>query len=220
MPVGLPEFVDNPEPRCPVLLLLDTSYSMTGAPISELNQGISAFNQSVRQDITATLRVEVALITFGGSVRLLQDFITIDEFVPQTFTARGNTLMGEAIVYALDLLEDRKSTYRSNGIQYYQPWVVLITDGAPTDDWQQAAQRVRQSENDKKISFFAIAVQGADINTLKQISPVNRPPMLLNGLNFKDMFIWLSQSMARVSSGKVGGGMTDLPPIGWGQIPR
>jgi len=40
MPIGLPEFVDNLEPRCPVILLCDTSGSMSGAPINALMQGL------------------------------------------------------------------------------------------------------------------------------------------------------------------------------------
>jgi len=31
---GSNEFADNPEPRCPCLLLLDTSHSMQGSPIA------------------------------------------------------------------------------------------------------------------------------------------------------------------------------------------
>jgi uncharacterized protein with von Willebrand factor type A (vWA) domain len=33
MAIAMPEFVDNPENRCPVVLLLDTSGSMLGQPI-------------------------------------------------------------------------------------------------------------------------------------------------------------------------------------------
>ena len=34
------EFAENPEPRCPCVLLLDTSGSMQGASIEALNQGL------------------------------------------------------------------------------------------------------------------------------------------------------------------------------------
>lgn len=219
MPVGQPEFVDNPEPRCPVILLLDTSGSMQGDPIKELNLGISTFQESVMTDPIAALRVEVAIISFGGTVKILHDFTSISEFSPSQLVASGGTPMGAGIIEALDLLDSRKKIYRDNGIHYYQPWLFMITDGAPTDSWKEAAQRLQEAEASKKLSFFAVAVEGADIKTLKQIAPPTRPPLLLNGLNFKNMFIWLSQSMSRVSSGRVGGGMIDLPPVVWGKVP-
>lgn len=55
MPVGLPEFVENPENRCPVILLLDTSGSMYGQPIQELNRGLAAFKEDVLRDSQASL---------------------------------------------------------------------------------------------------------------------------------------------------------------------
>jgi uncharacterized protein YegL len=150
MPLALPEFVDNPEPRCPVILLCDTSGSMAGEPIKALKEGLAAFQNDVYRDEIASLRVEVALVSFGP-VRLAQDFVTIDNFTPPQLTADGVTPMGEAIEYALDLLEKRKETYKTNGIQYYRPWVFLITDGAPTDSWQNAAYRVREAEAQRRL---------------------------------------------------------------------
>lgn len=217
MPIGLPEFVENPEPRCPVILLCDTSGSMQGEPIKALNRGLADFKTDVYKDEIASLRVEVALITFGP-VRIIQDFTTIDNFKSPELKADGTTPMGEAIESALDLLERRKETYKANGIQYYRPWVFLITDGAPTDSWQNAAYRVRQAEGDRRMLFFAVAIEGADLNTLKQIAPVERPPVVLNGLDFSSMFQWLSTSMKRVSCSQVGGSMVALPAVGWGQI--
>jgi uncharacterized protein YegL len=217
MAVGMPEFVENPENRCPVILLLDTSGSMTGQPIQELNRGLAAFKQDVQKDSQASLSVEVAMITFGPIVKLTQDFVTIDQFTPPTLEVAGVTPMGAAIEYALDFLENRKQTYKDNGILYYRPWVFLITDGAPTDSWDSAAQRLREAEAQSRLSFFAVGVKGADINILKQISPPERPPVTLNGLDFREMFVWLSASMKRVSSGKVGQAVA-LPAMGWGQI--
>ncbi|MBD2777609.1 vWA domain-containing protein [Iningainema tapete] len=217
MPVGLPEFAVNPENRVPVILLLDTSGSMSGEPIQQLNRGIAAFKEDILKDTQASLSVEVAIVTFGP-VQLIQDFVTIDNFTPPRLEAEGVTPMGEAIEYALlELLEDRKATYKANGIQYYRPWVFLVTDGAPSDNWQMAAQRVREAEANRRLSFFVVAVAGANMEILRQIAPSERPPVLLNGLDFRSLFVWLSTSMKRVSSGKVGE-VVALPPVGWGQI--
>lgn len=217
MAVGMPKFVENPENRCPVILLLDTSGSMSGQPIQELNRGLAAFKADVLKDSQASLSVEVAMITFGPIVKLIQNFVTIDQFTPPRLEVDGVTPMGAAIEYALDFLENRKQTYKDNGILYYRPWVFLITDGAPTDSWNSAAQRLKQAEAQSRLSFFAVGVKGADMNILKQISPPERPPVTLNGLDFREMFVWLSASMKRVSSGKVGQAVA-LPAMGWGQI--
>jgi uncharacterized protein YegL len=217
MPVGLPEFVENPENRCPVILLVDTSYSMTGDPIQELNRGIAAFKEDVLKDTQASLSVEVAIITFGGKVALIQDFVTIDHFTPSKLETEGNTPMGQAIEKALDLLESRKETYKNNGIQYYRPWVFLITDGAPTDNWQLAAKRLKDAEAQRRLLFFAVGVEGANFTVLNQISSSERPALQLNGLDFRSLFVWLSSSMRRISSGKIGEAV-ELPPVGWGKI--
>ena len=52
-PFTFSEFTENPEPRCACLLLLDTSGSMGGAPIRELNAGLQAFKEELSQDALA-----------------------------------------------------------------------------------------------------------------------------------------------------------------------
>ena len=137
MPVGLPEFAANPENRVPVILLLDTSGSMSSQPIEELNRGIAAFGEDILRDTQAALSVEVAIVTFGP-VQLIQDFVTIDNFRLPTLQVSGTTPMGEAIECTLDLLKDRKATYKANGIQYYRPWAFLITDVVLLPDYSPA----------------------------------------------------------------------------------
>jgi uncharacterized protein YegL len=205
----------NPEPRCPCVLLLDVSGSMSGAPIEALNAGLRAFKEGLSSDEIANLRVEVAIVTFGP-VKLLQDFVSASQFQPPVLSPEGETPMGAAINLALDNIDERKQIYKQHGISYYRPWVFLITDGGPTDEWATAAVRVREAESKKKVSFFAIGVAGARMETLRQIS--TREPVMLQGLEFKKMFSWLSTSLAGVSRSRPG---EDVPlqspmgPKGW-----
>lgn len=215
------EFSENPEPRCPCVLLLDTSGSMQGAAIEALNEGLRTFKETLTRDVLASRRVEVAIVTFDNRVVLAQDFVTADQLEPPTLTAQGLTHMGQAINHALDLVEARKHTYRANGVSYYRPWVFMITDGEPQGEppeaIESAGQRIKALDNDQRkgVAFFAVGVEGANLDMLRRI--VTRAPVKLLGLNFQEMFIWLSASMQAVSQSQVKDQVA-LPPPGWGAV--
>ena len=213
------EFAENPEPRCPCVLLLDTSASMTGTPIQALNDVLEIFKDNLITDELAKKRVEVAIISFDNQVKIVQDFITADQFENPILTAQGQTYMGTAIHKALDMIATRKSEYRNNGITYYRPWVFLVTDGEPQGESEkvvkEAGDRIKQEEDSKHVAFFAVGVEGANMDKLGEI--VQRTPLKLRGLNFREMFIWLSASMQQVSHSQVDEQVA-LPPPGWGAV--
>jgi uncharacterized protein YegL len=212
------EFADNPEPRCPCLLLLDTSGSMRGQPINELNQGIRVFKDELMADEMAAKRVEIAIITFGP-LQTVTDFQTADVFEPPLLEAQGDTPIGAAIEAGLAMLEQRKQSYRHNGVAYYRPWVFLITDGGPTDHWQAAAEKVKAGEASNHFSFFAVGVEGARFDVLSQIA--TREPLKLKELRFRDLFVWLSKSLGSVSQSAVGDKVelqNPTTPSGWATV--
>lgn len=213
------EFAENPEPRCPCVLLLDTSGSMQGEAIEALNQGLLSLKDELVKNSLASRRVEVAIVTFDSQVNVVQDFVTADQFNPPILTAQGLTTMGAGIHKALDMVQERKSLYRANGIAYYRPWIFMITDGEPQGEQdhivEQAAQRVQGDEANKRVAFFSVGVENANMTRLNQLAV--RTPLKLRGLNFVEMFVWLSASMAAVSHSKVDEQVA-LPPIGWGSI--
>lgn len=197
------DLVENPSARVPICLVLDTSYSMDGSPIQELNQGVRLFFDAILQDETARYSAELSIVTFGP-VRAMLDFMSIERQEPPSLSATGDTPMGSALCEALDLLEARKDEYRRAGVDYFQPWLVLMTDGAPTDDISEAARRISELVSSRKLTVFPIAIgDAADLSTLKQLSP-SRPPLRLKGLNFSEFFEWLSKSVSKVSQSTPG----------------
>lgn len=202
---------DNPDPRVACALLLDTSASMgtpdpsmgtpDTEPISQLNEGFRVFCDEIKQDPLAKKRTEVAVITFGGTARVEIPFTEGRDLQPQAFTATGGTPMGAALDLALNELMTQKRSYKQAGLEYFRPWLFLITDGAPTDgpDFERAVERVRQAEDAKGVSIFAIGVGNrADLIQLAKLS-ATRQPLMLKGYSFREMFSWLSASMGAVS---------------------
>ncbi|HEY3329275.1 MAG TPA: VWA domain-containing protein [Capsulimonadaceae bacterium] len=216
--VELPEDTGG-EPRCAVVILTDVSASMAGEPIAQLNAGLAEFQRALADDPLASRRCEVALVKFGGTVEIVQDF-AVASTLPTlpTLRAGGNTPMGEAIVKAADMLATKKAAYRSEGRAQYRPWIFMITDGQPTDDYSQALTRVHQGDQSKSFLFYAVGCFGADMGTLGMIAPPSTPPLYLQGAKFRELFRWLSDSMGRVAA-STPGGMTALPSAGnWGTI--
>jgi uncharacterized protein YegL len=199
-----------------------------------LNNGLKEFDSALKSDRLSALRVEVAVITFGGAVRALnvggsstaaqeipfdaeQAFVTADNFHPPTLKANGETPMGEAVRRALALLRDRKDIYRRNGVDYFRPWIFLITDGNPTDsNWESAAEQVKVEELRRGALFYAVGVERADMKTLARFSDL-RPPLKLKGLAFRELFLWLSKSLTAIAQSRPGE-QAALPPVGWAQV--
>lgn len=216
-PFAAAEFAENPEPRCPCVLLLDTSGSMEGNSIEELNQGLQAFREELFHDSMAMKRVEIAVITFGP-VRVLHDFTTADMFRPRQMQASGDTPLGAAVTRGMELLQNRKQVLRDNGIKLFRPWIFLITDGEPTDNWSNLPNIIRTGEENKSFSFFSLGVRDADFNVLNQLSV--REPLKLSGVRFKEFFLWLSASLKNVSRSNPGDTVQipDYKPYGWSEV--
>lgn len=218
------ELVENPTARVPVCLCLDVSGSMSGSAIKELNDGVKLFYEAIKEDETALYSAEICVVTFGGTAKQISDFSSLTlEPNPPVFSASGGTPMGEAVNIALSALETRKSEYIDKGVDYYQPWLVLMTDGEPNGkvgELDNAIEKTRKLVNDKKLTVFPIGIgKEADMSVLEKFSP-NRKPLKLQGLKFREFFAWLSKSVSKTSQSTPGESIKlDIEGIkGWGEL--
>ena len=244
--------LDNPMPRVPVCLCLDTSGSMgrvvrgetkstgrtvykdgqtwnvvTGgvSAITELNEGVQQFFEAIRASEEAMYSAEICVITFGGKKpELISPFATVvEKDTSFSLVAEGDTYMGEAVNMALNCLEERKQAYKNKGIDYFQPWLVIITDGTPNGskiELDTAISRVQKMVNERKLTVFPLGVgPEADMSTLAKFSP-KRTPLKINEAKYKEFFEWLSKSVVRTSQLIPGEDATlDTDGIkGWGTL--
>ena len=193
----------------PVALIVDISGSMRGQRIQAVNEALQQFRIELARDTLAMLRAEIALVPFNHRV-YYYDFSSVQSFVPPTLAAEGgNEDFSLAINTALDLLDSRKQVYRENGISYFRPLALLLTDGRPEHDTAEEIVNVRErlmiEEEDRHIAFFSFGVEGADINALARIMPPNRPPRHIGGaMQIAGLFQWLSNSVAKISTSNPG----------------
>lgn len=211
------DLIINPTTRVPVVLCLDVSSSMLiDNRIEQLNQGVQEFFNSVIEDRIARSAAEICIVTFGSEVKQLIDFNYAEKqktkFESVRLEAKGNTSMGAAVELSLDLLEKRKQKYTKYGVDYWQPWLVLMTDGQATDNIDNAVARCSDLVEQRKLFIFPVALgKGANIKQLKLFSP-KRAPMRLDEQKMSEFFIWLSQSV-RTTSLSSPGDEVNLPDI-------
>lgn len=230
---------NNPSARVPVCLCLDVSYSMgqiianegrrTGETIfrdgeewgiveggttlmDRLKEGLEKFYSAIFSDRITKYSADIAIITFGDNPDVVQEFQTLEEgqVVPE-LKLSGDTAMGAALNMALDMLEQRKEKYRTVGVDYWQPWLIIMTDGKPQDpndpegiELKRAARRATEMVKNKKLTVFPIGVnEKADRFALESVSPVFKPLKLINA-NFSEFFVWLAKSVEQTANSSIG----------------
>ena len=206
MKIGKEDLLMNPTSRVPVALCLDVSGTMAGEPIDELNEGVRLFFEALRADPVAKASAEVGIVVFSDYATLKLDFQSLDRIeAAPVLAAEGATDLGGGVAMALDILGARKSEYKQAGIDYFQPWLVLMTDGQPTTKSHlAAAPRTIDLESKGRLVVFPIGVgPEADMGVLGTFSK-KRQPLRLQGLNVPQFFEWLRDSVVTVSHSRPG----------------
>lgn len=209
---------DNTAPRCPVVLLIDTSGSMGYGklyngikPIDEVNKGINDMFKYVRNDYVSSKRAEIAIITFSSQTTLISDFSLVDGKKDVNLTAGGVTTVAPALKLMMNMLEERKKKYKSAGRKYYRPIVIMMTDGGPGDvsQFNEMKDKIRQATIDNKLTFHAVKV-GTEENLENHKKHFNMlqgfdhqiPAGLLDVDKIDKFFEWLSKSIEQRSKSK------------------
>lgn len=120
--------------RLGIMFILDHSGSMKEC-IGEVNEGIRNFIENLREtQKTAGVKLDVGVVSMGGSnAKLIRDFISVDCWEDLTLSAEGVTPLEEAVNLASERVIERVGAYECAGSVYKKPWIVIMSDGLPTD---------------------------------------------------------------------------------------
>lgn len=199
------DLVTNPSPRIPICLCLDTSFSMDGEKITSLNNAIDAFYSELSSDMQTAASCEISIVTFNTSAAIYDEFSLVQHKSKSALTCTGSTNMLAGIELALNTLESRKDDYKMNGIDYYQPWLIIMSDGFPNnaEKLKTIQKIVRDLESKRKLMVLPVGIgDDADLETLSLFSNKNPGAFTLKGLKFKEFFTFISRSMESISRSK------------------
>ena len=146
----------------PVVLLLDVSSSMGGESIKKLNIAVKEMISDFASAEKNEVEIIVSIITFGAKVLLHTPYTSAKDIEWQDLTVSGSTPMGTAFSMAKAMIEDKETTPS----RAYRPTIVLVSDGEPTDSWQQPLRALVNDGRSNKCDRMAMAIGGAASNTV------------------------------------------------------
>ncbi len=199
--------------RLPVYLLLDCSASMTGQPIEQLRQGLRALINDLMTEPMAVETVYLSVITFNSIAQQLIPLTEIMQFKEPQIEASGTTALGAALRLLKNCLAKEILANTTEQKADWKPLVFLMTDGLPTDLWEDIASELKQQPSVNLIAFAT--GPDADIQNLKQITDIVLKSEELSSGTLKVFFQWISRSILQTGKSvqvTSSGTPVDLPP--------
>ena len=201
--------------RLPVYLLLDTSGSMSGEPIEAVKNGVQVMIASLRTNPQAIETAYISVITFDTTAKQVIPLTDLASFQMTELKATGTTAFGEALRTLSHCMDNEvtKTTAEQKGD--WKPLVFIMTDGIPTDDWQQGLDEFKK----RKTALIVACAAGpkADSGILKQLTDNVVRLDQADAQSIAKFFTWVSASIGVSStkiedSGKEVTGLNELPP--------
>lgn len=194
--------------RLPVYLLIDCSESMAGPAIESVSKGVDSLVSELRGNPLALETAYLSVITFSRYAKQDVPLTEVMAFQPPKFSVRPGTAFGAALQLLVQCVnrEVVKTTPTTKGD--YRPLVFLLTDGQPTDDWQAAADMIKNARAPSIANIYAIGC-GPDVDAavLRRVTDIVLLMPELTPEKFKKFFVWLSASVQTASQRVESGGM-------------
>ena len=150
---------DIPTSKCQMILffLIDTSGSMAGSKIGTINTVMEETIPEIRTVGGADTEIKVAAMKFDSEVCWMYDEpISVESFQWTHMSANGMTYLGDACRELNSKLS--RAVWMGAPSLSYAPAIILMSDGAPNDDWENGIALLRKNKWFKHALKFAIAI--------------------------------------------------------------
>lgn len=201
--------------RLPVYLLLDTSGSMYGEPIEAVKNGVQTLISTLRSDPYALETAYLSIITFNSTAQQITPLTELAAIQQPSIDAGGCTVLGGALELLAKKVDSEitKTTAEVKGD--WRPLVFLMTDGEPTDSITKGLEEFKKRKFGMVVA--CAAGQGANVNTLKQITENVVQLDTADSATIKAFFKWVSASISTSSksveeTSAEATTMSELPP--------
>lgn len=214
---------DSARKQCPVVLIVDTSSSMSDM-MDELNKGVRELKSTLMEDDTAHDTVNIAIVEMGKAKATIdQEFVTVPSWQVREYTAGGVTPMAEAVNLAMKHIDNAKSMYKDDGTSYYRPWLIVFSDGFPTDsegyfdtNWEDFADKLKTASDNKHLICFTFYIGKNNSSNPDEMVGIKKAKEVLytmaseiDGFKYsfqlsdgpdqlKKIFLWLSSSVRAI----------------------
>ena len=132
-----------------------------GEPIEQVENGVQMMAAALRQDPQALETAWGSVITFDSNARVAVPLEELGSFQAPSLQASGTTSLGAA----LELVATEAQNNKSSGD--YKPMVFIMTDGMPTDTWEDGLSKFNSGKWSAKVGC---AVNDANHDVLQQVA--------------------------------------------------
>ena len=212
------DLIYNTSSRIPVCICIDTSGSMwqtdnsNYSRIQRVQHGLEKFYNEIESNEMTRNSAEILIVGFSSTPYIIRNFKTYTpgEEQPQ-LTCHSKGDMGLGVSESLQKLIERKDMYKANGIDYYQPWLIIMSDGHSTGDGdvqgnlKRAQAEVLKLEKENKITVIPVYIGkdlASDQKAKKELSGFSRKyqPINILDIGFSKFFVWLGKSVSVVNT--------------------
>ena len=177
------EYANHAAKRTPVCFCLDVSGSVSMS-MGILNNHVASLYKTIAENQNPFVVFDIATVTFGGMAGSPVPGVQMKNFnelnvkdTPPRFDADEKSPLGKAVNDSLELLEEYKYQIKNiRGMNYYQPILIIISDGQVNDErdkviLERVQTKIRRLASEDKLIVIPIGIGRVNPNVMNKFSP-------------------------------------------------